>query len=301
MKIAVTYASPLSPWFENITLATCETIKDLGYHADFVPSRSLDTFKDSDHDLIFVVAPHGFHENPSISKDFIKNPNKIYACWDLEQTPFHDQINDTTARRFSRTLEYINKYDFFFTESESKTQYFISQGHKAHTLNFGYHPSYTKQIPPDTEKEFDLFFVGIMFPRRAAILNQLIREGLRLYPATNNFFDSSLKAKAIRSSKICLNIHHNEMNYFEKPRIIQDIMANEGFCITETILHPEGFVSGQQFIMSSYTDLVPTVLEWVKKPESDRRLVANNALTYLATNYKTSQFVADALDLINRG
>jgi len=293
MRIAVTYAPYLSQWFEDVAIATWKAMNEIGYHAELIPTKSLDDFNESKHDLIFVIAPHGFHENPNMPKDFSKNPNKIYACWDLEQTPFHDQINDTTARRYQRTLEYYNKYDFFFTESESKTKYFLAQGYKAHTLNFGYHPHYTKQI--DAEKEFDLFFVGIMFPRRAAILNALIGAGLRLYPATNNLFDPLLKAKAIRSSKICLNIHHNEMNYFEKPRIIQDIMANGGFCVTETIAHPEGFIHGHQFIMATYDALVPTVLDWVKRPPADREQIAKNALNYLIMEHTASRFIADAL------
>lgn len=296
MRIVVTYAPHLAQWFSDVAMAVGLSFSELGYETNLIPVKSLSSFNHSPHDLIFVIAPHGYEEN---GQDFVKNPKKIYACYDLEQTPYLDQIDDKTRLRFQRTLSYFHKYDFFFTEAEAKTAYFRHQGLAAHTLNFGYHSFYTKQIP-NTEKEFDLFFVGIMFPRRADILNQLIREGLRLYPATSNFFDPVLKAKAIRSSKICLNIHHNEINYFEKPRIIQDIMANEGFCITETISHPEGFVSGQHFIMSSYTDLVSTVLEWLKKPESARRLVANNALTYLATNYKIAQFVANALDLIHR-
>ena len=79
------------------------------------------------------------------------------------------------------------------------------------------------------------------------------------------FFHPEHKARAVRSSKVCLNIHHNEIGYFEKPRIITDIMANQGFCVTENIHFPENFENGFHFISAPYDRLVETVIDWCNR------------------------------------
>ena len=294
MKIAVTYAPHLAPWFSDVAFATSMALAELGHSVELTPCKSLSGFNASDRDIIFVIAPHGYQEN---QQSFVKNPNKRYVCWDLEQTPFRDQINVITSKRFERTLEYFTNYDFFFTEAETKAEYFRQQGYPAHCLNFGYHSHYTKQVLAG-DKEYDIFFVGIMFPRRATILQQLMAAGLTLYPATGNFFDPVQKAIAIKSSKICLNIHHNDMPYFEKPRIIQDIMANEGLCLTETIAYPEGFKHGEHLIMADYGALVETAIEWSKKTD-ERKEIARNGLKFLATEYRAAKFLDEMLRIIN--
>jgi hypothetical protein len=299
MRIAVTYAPQLSPWFSDVAIATHKAFNDIGHQADLIPSASLETFYHTHHELIFVIAPHGYQETATRAEvQYSKSPKKLYACWDLEQTPLNHLVNDKTLNRFERTLDYFHIYDFFFTESDARTNYFKQRGYKAHTLNFGYHPHYTKQVQ-DFNKEYDIFFVGIMFPRRSLILYQLKDAGVTLYPAqNNNFFDPNLKAEAVKKSKVCLNIHHNDMPYFEKPRIIQDIMSNGGFCITEDIAYPEGFVSGRHFIMSSYHTLTATVVDWLDR-EQERSRIAQQGFDFLSQQCLATKFLTEAMGIIN--
>jgi hypothetical protein len=291
MKVAVTYAPHLAQWFSDTAIAVANSFSELGYAVDLMPVKSLAGFSVMNHDLIFVIAPHGYQE---LGAGFVKNPKKRYVCWDLEQTPYIDFMNDKTLSRFNKTLSYYSNYDFFFTESDAKTAYFIQQGYPAHTLNFGYHPHYTKQVT--TEKEYDIYFAGIMFPRRSVIIERLKDAGLTFHPQVG--FDPILKAKAVQSSKICLNIHHNDIPYFEKPRIIQDIMANGGFCITETIGYPEGFELDNHFVMSDHYALVSSVVEWIDR-DHDRKVIKEKAQSYIKTDYLLTNFLQQAMKVVH--
>ena len=318
-RIIVTFPRHTGLWFKPIAVATCQTFRELGYEADVCPSSRVDDFNHLPYELILVVAPHGYSDGyPGVRPEFQKSKEKIYACWDLEQTPMmgsgEDVITcDIMEKNWERVKTYIHKYDFYFTEARSKTEFINHQGYNAETFNLGGHWSYARNLPDVQQDAYDLFFVGTLYPRRMEIIQRLMNHGLSMYPVpvtkvfdpeTHNdlpvtkFFHPEQKATAIGSSKVCLNIHHNEIGYFEKPRIITDIMANQGFCITEDIQFPEYFENGIHFISAPYKNLVETVIDWCKRGIGERQRISCQAHSFINSTCSSKEFSREMLKII---
>jgi hypothetical protein len=279
MKISVTYPPHTKIWFHDIARAVTDSFQNCNTDVKLIPTYNINELES---DLVFVLAPHGYYEK---SSNFVlkKKRHTQYVCWDLEQTPLDGQVSDISINHFERALKYFYFYDYFFTESEGKTRFWLKQGFDVDTLDIGYHPVFTYPTVK-TGSTYDVFFTGSIFPRRSKILNSLKESGLIVYPGNFCLFNPRERAQAIYNSKVCLNVHHNELQYFEKTRIITEIMANKGFCITEEIRYPDDFEDKKQFIMVPYEKLSDTVVKYIKGDQSIRDKIATQAWNYITTN-----------------
>ncbi len=95
-----------------------------------------------------------------------------------------------------------------------------------------YMPSMTrfKSLPPE-QQDIDVLFYGSTNKRRIAILNDLIRAGLRVHKAYNVF--GAERDALIARSKIVLNTHNQENGVFEIFRC-SHLFANSKCVVTET-------------------------------------------------------------------
>ena len=107
-------------------------------------------------------------------------------------------------------------------------------------------------------RTFDVLFVGHApdTSRRAAILDRL-RERYTFYPASTNLWGNDL-IKALRSSKILLNLHFEESLHFESPRFF--LAASAGIAVvSEPVFDSAPFRDGRDFISSTKFGLVQTI------------------------------------------
>jgi hypothetical protein len=259
---------------------------------------------------------------------FERVPGVIYAAWNLEQTPQSDRdLNDDTLHRWRQTMECLEDYDFTFLDCPAKAEYFRRKGWThVYSMGLGYHPYFTRpdvgnwetgklgnwetgklgnwetgklglisQIPDF--QTFDVCFYGAGKPRRVAILEALLRAGVTLHPCYGQLTFGEALFRAIAQSRIVLNIHHNEMNAFEKPRIIQEALANGAFVLTETIDHLEGFQPGVHFGMAAYHELVDAVRYYLAHDE-ERQQIARQGFEYVSTQVLLKTEVERAMEVM---
>lgn len=299
-NIVITLAPHVRRWFQDIAIAAARSLKELGHKCNVVASNKIDGFNSEAYDTVIVLAPHAYTEL-NMSLNFIKSPDKVYVGWCMEQTPFIDKTCESMSKNWQRALKYIDKFDFFFTESDVKTQYILNTGRQAFTASLGYHPHFTmynKELE-NAPKQYDVFFVGAMYPRRTQIIQRLKELGLKIYPATSDFFDPIVKANAVKICKVGLNIHHNEIGYFEKPRIIQDYMSNKTMVVTETVDNAEDMVNKKHWVMESHDNLAETVKTWCTKPNSEREKIVDNAFEFIRTRYTMVDSMRNIVDVIS--
>ena len=297
MNIVVTYPIHAFRWFEEIAIAVNKTFNELGHKSDVIASRQLEYFNGKPYDVVFVLAAHEYIQKGSAF--FNKDKKKVYSMWELEQIPHYDSTCKIMKEKWIQAQKYIDLYDIVLTESECKTKFLINKGYNAHTVPIGYHPHFTNIHSRQNNKNLDIFFTGIMFDRRKAILDALSSKGCKVFrpPLLHNFFDPKQKAEVISRSKVCINIHHNECNAFEKPRIIQDYMSNCAFVISEKIDHPEHFVNGKHWIMTDYNNLVDVTMYWLNKSQRERDLIAKNAFGYIRSKYSMHIFLQEFIEI----
>jgi hypothetical protein len=139
---------------------------------------------------------------------------------------------------------------------------------KAKLMPIGYHEN-LGVIHPSSRKIIDVLFYGSLHPRRTFIL-----EELEKYCKVKSIFGlyGSERDKIIRSSKIIINIHA-----FAKLKIMEQVrlsylLNNKCFIISE-----ESYSNpyGNGIISLPYDEIVPGVLEWLKK-DQEREAIAQN-------------------------
>jgi hypothetical protein len=109
----------------------------------------------------------------------------------------------------------------------------------------------TLQSAHEGEKRYDVLFVGNVggSPRRNGLLTYLAGQ-FNFYPDFSPGFGMR-KAEAIRSSKICLNIHYYEDCGFESPRIF-DYLSHGAFVLSERSSSTHPFTVGRD--LEDYSD-----------------------------------------------
>ena len=122
-------------------------------------------------------------------------------------------------------------------------------------------------VPPAAERPVDLLFVGHNSPRRDAffarhaaffsardcriVLTEVERPRT---PDTSGYQGGAALASLVASSRIVLNVHSTERQYFEQHRALL-ALANECLLVTETSRHTAPLVSGEHFAMAPLDEL----------------------------------------------
>jgi hypothetical protein len=122
-------------------------------------------------------------------------------------------------------------------------------------------------VEPSMEnKKYDVMFIGCGSERRQKVVDTLVKEGIKVAPVPlPQALGKEYKSQIAVETKICLNVHFSDMEYFEKPRIFYDFFLNKAAVLTEKILFPEEFDHMKDFYMAKYMNIVPLVLLLVNK------------------------------------
>lgn len=102
--------------------------------------------------------------------------------------------------------------------------------HDVGLLEIGHHPV-LERIDAHAEKRIDVLFYGSLNERRAEVLHDLDRRGVRVHHAFGVY--GAARDMLISQSKVVLNLHHFDAKVFEIVRVSY-LLANGCFVVSET-------------------------------------------------------------------
>ena len=239
----------------------------------------------------WVVAPHEFFylgDGPQ----WAQRPD-----W-LSQAVFVN-VEQPQTTWFSKAFHFLRHAKAIFDINVKSTAILRSLHLPAYWLPLGYLPQYaevtaSEQLPdipalkslpatvsdrlpdidaPLLERSIDLHFIGTLNPRReqffaesASWLSQFHNflhippMGVPLLKGQEHALDSSVAVGLSRRSKILLNIHRDELPYFEWHRIVFHGLWQNTLVVTEPCHNIPGLTAGEHFIECSLADM-PSKIE----------------------------------------
>ena len=142
------------------------------------------------------------------------------------------------------------------------------------------------------ERPIDVAFLGGHTPRRAAALARCAgalverRSALHLTEswlphteASPHFLAGDAKWDLLASSRVLVNLHRDELGYFEWQRVIE-AMANGCVVVSEHSLGYEPLVAGRHFVSAAY-DTLPQVLAALLADDDRQEEVRREAYAFL--------------------
>jgi len=133
------------------------------------------------------------------------------------------------------------------------------------------------------ERPIDVLFVGSVSPRRARLFARMA-SGLSEYHAFLHLYSlggplvqgstAELTTEAMsglgQRSKVMLNVHRDDVPYFEWQRVVLQGMWQGAVVVTERSLGVPGFVSGEHYLEGDAVDL-PEIVAWLLRSSEGRR------------------------------
>lgn len=291
MDVTIALPKYTYPWLGDIALGYYHAAKDLGKSAEIVGIDSLNEFNRGDVNLI--LGAHWFAEQEKEGTISFKKPDGAIWVWQqMEQIPHHDSVTETTKWRWDQTVRLMNNFDWILAESPPKVKFLHQQGINSTLLLCGYQPS-LEAVLPAVDKKFDVIFYGAITPRRYRIIEKIANETKLSMHVPAHFLWGKDKHMTLKSAKVVLNVHMNELKAFEKPRIVVDGLSNKNFILTETIDHLEGFTPRKHFAMASYDSLIEELAYWVQNDE-ERDKIIQNGYSHVKTQYN----ITESLDAV---
>ncbi len=131
---------------------------------------------------------------------------------------------------------------------------------------------------PILERLYDVCIVGSLSARRKEIHNLLESNDLYLSPVHTKKFP-----EIIRNSKVVINIHVQQSNNVELPRIIETLQM--GSCLlTEKCLKLSDVISSECYCESNYADLLTNCLDLINNPMKIAQY-ERSSLSYMSEIY----------------
>ena len=200
-----------------------------------------------------IVAPHEYAAvGPGLAPDDLDEVVSRSVVLTTEQpySPWWSQQLDLVAQ--ARAVLDINVVGCWGFEAEG-----IASEH----LQLGYHRSIDAWGgDPDAPRRYDACFLGGETPRRLAALSSvapvLSHRSSRLLlhdssvPVTEDspwFVSGRQRAELLASSSVLLNVHRDDLDYFEWARAIE-ALANGALLLTERSQHHQPLVPGEHFL-----------------------------------------------------
>ena len=186
----------------ELIIGLCTSIKKLGYNCEV-------KFFDFDYKKINIIV--GYHLVPydSIPKDL------DYVVLQLEQFFEEDGIFSVPERRV-HILDILKSaykvWDVFIYNIDFLKKY----GIEANYLKIGYSEA-LEELNINTKKTIDVLFYGAVNERRRKILDEIETNKIRFKYLFGVYGEE--RNKYIEKSRIVLNIHSYNYNYFESVRV----------------------------------------------------------------------------------
>jgi len=299
-KFCITYSRTLFQPVVDVAQTIAKSLNDCGVQADLRAMYGIHEINQvaasGEYTHILCINPHTYIEqeqNTFISK--LTNGTKLLA-YNLEQTPITNYNSAWSSMRISQVARYGMFYDYVVCESDSKIKDVENLGFRVIKLDCMYHPNNDFGINHTLDKPYDVMFNGSGNDRREHLLQTLKNEGLVITPNPLPYaFKSDVKADLVSKTKICLNVHYSNMEYFEKPRLFNDLFMNKAVVVSESIQYPEVFKSTEDFYMVKYQNILPVIVTLIKKYNEDTFKLGINAYNKFKENYHYTKVIPEFL------
>ena len=291
LNILVTYPNFIFKPIKEISEVLSTSLIDSGIKSGLMGINSfkhLETIANTNmYSHIICINVHDY-----ITRDpgfYISKPTgtKLIA-YTLEQTPIKGQNSYWASMRLHQVINYGIFFDYVAVESECKRDDITNIGFRTLLLDMMYHPKYdTSILKLDNTKVFDVLFLGCDNERRKTARDKLIAEGISIaYPSADiDPYSREGKAQLIAKSKLCVNIHFSDMEYFEKPRLLYDYAMNKANVLSEKLFYPEVFEHTKELFMSKYANIIPNITTALKAYASGYTGVGESLYTKFKESY----------------
>lgn len=170
-----------------------------------------------------------------------------------------------------------------------------------HHLQLGYHKILAhRDVPPPEARPIDITFLGSMTPRREAFFAEhaeffaehschlrLVPLGFAKTRTTKSYLSVEERNAVLSQSRILLNLHYSEQNYFEWHRMLVGL-ANGCCIITETCQGHGPLQPGKHFVMVEPEYLILCCEYYLAHPEEAARIAAQG-MEFVRTRLRQGQ------------
>jgi tetratricopeptide (TPR) repeat protein len=240
---------------------------------------------------------------------------------------------------FSKAFHFLRHARIIFDINVKSAAIMQCLGLPAYWLPFGYLPDYapftaqptlpnllalrslspeiSQQIPsleaPLRDRPLDIHFIGTLNPRRETFFAQsavwlsqhrcflhIPPMGTPLLKGQDQALDTAAVIGLSRRSKILLNIHRDELPYFEWHRIIFHGLWQNTLVVSEPCHDIPGLVAGEHFIECSLADM-PSTIEWLLHTpdgQATAERIRHAGHQALRSQFNGSDIMTQALHLI---
>jgi hypothetical protein len=234
----------------EIAAVIAAALGDLGYHTVFpapdLPEKGRDRVN-------LVVAPHEFFP--------LQRQHTERELLEAAAASVSIGVEQPGTSWFELGTHYASVGQAVLDISPFAVQELVSRGFDALHLQLGYHSSWDKWGgDPNQPRSTDLLFLGSMTPRRDRILAEAApllwdcNADIRLFEfprpmsqPRGHFVASDEKWDLLAASRVLLNIHRNEVPYFEWVRILEAVV-NGCLVVTESSTGYGPLIPGEHLI-----------------------------------------------------
>jgi hypothetical protein len=234
-------------------------------------------------DIFFVLAPHKF-------KSFERTAKNIKATYIMYQQEHLSNKHKTGRKRIIQLKSFINKYDYIVDVSEINKPIYTKFGRKIDfILPTAYHKYFEYSSLKPRQEKYQCLFFGRFHdkPRRRKILKPLMNKFV-FYPKLQDIYGKNLE-KAIRDSRIILNIHQDNVLFPEWLRIILAI-ANHKLLITEPTNNIEPLIKNKHIVFASTKEMAQKIYYYLDHKGAYQKIV-NSAYAFAKTNYRMDIYI----------
>ena len=243
-------------------------LREAGFEAEAF--KTFEDFETYNPDCVVVFQPMAF----PVPKD----KSKIWIAFQEEQLYTKETGGEIFSKTHLKALKpYLKRYQAFFDFSEENINLLRGKT-KARVEMFGTfaQPQENHDVDPaPSEPEYDILFIGNMpgvDERRKAIIEYLSGR-YKVHPVAFDLWGEK-KVKAIKNSKICLNIHFEEARFEEQGRLL-DYAENHAFILSEP-MYNSVFEDGKDYVSFYLSDLDKKIDYYLSR-DDERKRIADNA------------------------
>jgi len=248
-------ASQQNVFFAELLDALADALTGRGIAVE----QAVDHFPELRDELVYVFVPHELLPlvMPDVHPSEPQLQRSVTICTEQPGTQWFDECA-RISKRAGATVD-INRLGVSALKK---------LGVDARFLQLGYTPRWDHwHGKQDTERPVDLAFLAGVTPRRLTAVAHCARhlagrrtelhmpEALVPHRADSDYFLSGTrKWEMLRRSKLLLNVHRNELGYFEWQRAIE-AMVNGCVLLSEHSLGFEPLIPGEHFVSVSFDSL----------------------------------------------
>lgn len=202
-----------------------------------------------------------------------KIKNTLFIGFQTEQLPqLNYSINSLVERNYSIISTLLPHYNLIYDIYEGNIDFLKTKnifGIKKFNVGFIIEEKFKNDI-----QIYDLCFLGYLSERRKKLLDKLKKQ-FNIHPI--NFAFGSERIKIIKQSKICLNIHVEENDFFESLRV-NYLISNNCFVLSENSKYHIPFQNNRHLIFCNYHDFEEKIKFYLKHPSIRNKIIREGYL-----------------------